>query len=112
METFSKWLLTKRQNHRFQKRAKQCSYKTFLCALAKGQTLEPYEWERCVRFGAVDGAIAPSELCVMPDSDPALDSTVGSLTTSTKRYSGKHHLAQPFAGQCSYVLWFFAPKKC
>lgn len=67
------------------------------------------EWERCVRVGAVDEAIAPSEPHAIPDFDPGLDSRVGFLTTSTEPYSGKHHLVQSVARQCSYILWFFAP---
>lgn len=105
METVLKWLLTKRQNPRFKKSTKQCSRKTTLYALAKGQALDHIsEWEGCVRVGAVDGAIAPSELYAPPDFDSALDFRVGSLTTSTKPYSGKHHLVQSVAGQCFYTV--------
>ena len=50
----------------------------------------------------MDGAIAPFEPYLIPDFDPALDSTVGSSTT-TKRYSGKCQLAQSVAGQGSYI---------
>lgn len=82
---------------------------SFACVLWQRVKQWRSKWEECVKFGAVDGAIAPSELYVIPYFDPALDSRVGSLTTSTKPCSGKHHLVQPATGQCSYVLWFLAP---
>lgn len=61
------------------------------------------EWEECVRVGAVDGAIAPFEPHLIPGCDSALDSRVGSSTTSTKPYSGKCQLAQSVAGQRSCI---------
>lgn len=65
-----------------------------LCALAKVKHWSgkwEWEWEECVRVGAVDGAVAPFEPYLIPD--------FGSSTTSTKAYSGKRQLA----GQGSYI---------